>query len=278
MQLSEKYPASVVCQALDYPRSSFYYQPKVRDESKLENAILDTAAAWPVYGYRRITEQLHREEWNVNHKRVYRIMREMGLQNQKQHKKRFTTNSQHHFRRFPNLVKDLNIQRPDHVWVSDISYIRLKRGFVYLAVIMDVFTRSIRGWHLSRDLDRELTLSALREALEKGRPEIHHSDQGLQYAAWEYVTKLQDAQVMISMTDLGAAWQNGYAERLIRTIKEEEVDLTEYQDFWDAYYQIGNFLEDVYMNKRIHSALEYMTPFEFEAQWLFQRIKAPGFS
>ena len=278
MKLSEEYPTSVVCQALDYPRSSFYYRPKVRDESKLENAILDTAAAWPVYGYRRITEQLHREEWNVNHKRVYRIMREMGLQNQKQHKKQFTTNSQHHFRRFPNLVKDLTIQRPDHVWVSDITYIRLKRSFVYLAVIMDVFTRGIRGWHLSRDLDQELTLSALRKALEKGLPEIHHSDQGLQYAAREYVTELQDARVMISMTDLGAAWQNGYAERLIRTIKEEEVDLTEYQDFWDAYYQIGNFLEDVYMNKRIHSALEYMTPSEFETHWLIQRIKSPGFS
>jgi transposase InsO family protein len=278
MKLSEEYLTSAVCQILDYPRSSFYYRPKVRDESQLEKAILDTAAAWPVYGYRRITAQLQREEWIVNHKRVYRIMREMGLQSQKQHKKRFTTNSQHHFRRFPNLVKDLTIQRPDQVWVSDITYIRLKRGFVYLAVIMDVFTRSIRGWHLSRNLDRELTLSALQKALAKGRPEIHHSDQGLQYAAWEYVTKLQVAQVMISMTDLGAAWQNGYAERLIRTIKEEEVDLTEYQDYWEAYYQIGSFLEEVYMRKRIHSALEYMTPFEFEAKWFVQRIEALGFS
>jgi len=278
MQLSEKYPTSVVCQALDYPRSSFYYRPKVRDESQLENAILDTAAAWPVYGYRRITAQLHREEWTVNHKRVYRIMREIGLQSQKKHRKRFTTNSQHHFRRFPNLVKDLTIEYPDQVWVSDITYIRLKHGFVYLAVIMDVFTRSIRGWHLSRNLDQELTLSALKKALEKGRPEIHHSDQGLQYAAQEYVRKLQDARVRISMTDLAAAWQNGYAERLIRTIKEEEVDLTEYQDYWDAYHQMKNFLEDVYMSKRIHSALGYLTPLEFEMQWLEQRIEALGFS
>lgn len=278
MKLSEKYPTSVVCQALDYPRSSFYYRPKVRDESQLENAILDTAAAWPRYGYRRITAQLQREEWAVNHKRVYRIMREMGLQSQKKHRKRFTTNSQHHFRRFPNLVKDLTIEFPDQVWVSDITYICLKHGFVYLAVIMDVFTRSIRGWHLSRNLDRELTLSALKKALEKGRPEIHHSDQGLQYAAQEYVKKLQDARVRISMTDLAAAWQNGYAERLIRTIKEEEVDLTEYQDYWDAYHQMKNFLEVVYMSKRIHSALGYLTPLEFEMQWLGQRIEALGFS
>ena len=176
------------------------------------------------------------------------------------------------------MVKDLTIECPDQVWVSDITYIRLKHGFVYLAVIMDVFTRSIRGWHLSRNLDRELTLLALQKALKKGRPEIHHSDQGLQYAAHEYVSKLQDAQVRISMTDLGAAWQNGYAERLIRTIKEEEVDLTEYQDYWDAYRHIGNFLEDVYMRKRIHSALNYLTPFEFETHWIEQRSEALEFS
>jgi transposase InsO family protein len=205
------------------------------------------------------------------------MMREMGLGSQNQPEKWFTTNSQHHFRRFPNLVKDLTIEYPDQVWVSDITYIRLKYGFVYLAVIMDVFTHSIRGWHLSRNLDRELTLSALQKALEKGRPEIHHSDQGLQYAAREYVTKLQDAQVRISMTDLVAAWQNGYAERLIRTIKEEEVDLTEYRDYWDAYRQIKNFLEDVYMI-RIHSALHYLTPLDFEPQWLEQRSEALAFS
>ncbi len=113
------------------------------------------------------------------------------------------------------------------------------RGFVYLAVIMDVFTRCVRGWHLSRNLDQDLTLTALKKALKKGKPEIHHSDQGLQYAAREYINTLQNAGVKISMADLGAAWQNGHVERLIRTIKEEEIDLTEYQDYWDAYRQIG---------------------------------------
>jgi putative transposase len=260
------------------PRSSFYYRPKLQDESKVENAILEVAGAWPVYGYRRITAQLRREDWNINHKRVYRIMQKMGLQGQIKRKKRYTTNSKHHYKRFPNLIKEKTIYRPDQVWASDITYVRLKRGFVYLAVIVDVFTRCVRGWHLSHDLDQGLTLTALDKALEKGKPEIHHSDQGLQYAAREYINTLQNAGVRISMTDRGAAWQNGHVERLIRTIKEEEVDLTEYQDYWDAYRQICRFLEDVYMHKRIHSSLDYLTPVEYETSWLKQRSAAHLFS
>ena len=274
----KEHPIKTVCQILELPRSSFYYRPKLQDESILEQTILEVAGTWPVYGYRRITKQLHRENWNVNHKRVYRIMQKMGIQGQIKRRKRYTTNSQHHYKRFPNLIKDLTIHRPDQIWASDITYVRLNRGFVYLAVIMDVFTRCIRGWHLSRDLDHGLTLTALKNSLKKGKPEIHHSDQGLQYAASEYVNLLQNAGVKISMTDLGAAWQNGHVERLIRTIKEEEVDLTEYQDYWDAYSQIGTFLDGVYMHKRIHSSLNYMTPVEFENGWLRQRSAAHVFS
>jgi len=276
--LVKEHPIKTVCQILELPRSSFYYRPKLQDESILEQTILEVAGTWPVYGYRRITKQLHRENWNVNHKRVYRIMQKMGIQGQIKRRKRYTTNSQHHYKRFPNLIKDLTIHRPDQIWASDITYVRLNRGFVYLAVIMDVFTRCIRGWHLSRDLDHGLTLTALKNSLKKGKPEIHHSDQGLQYAASEYVNLLQNAGVKISMTDLGAAWQNGHVERLIRTIKEEEVDLTEYQDYWDAYSQIGTFLDGVYMHKRIHSSLNYMTPVEFENGWLRQRSAAHVFS
>jgi transposase InsO family protein len=136
---------------------------------------------------------------------------------------------------------NLEIDHPDQVWVGDITYIKLQQEFVYLAVLMDVFTRSIRGWHLSRSMDGNLTITALNQALEKGRPEIHHSDQGVQYAANEYVKLLQENNVKISMAEVGQAWQNGYAERLMRTIKEEEVDLSEYRNFTEAYQQIEQF-------------------------------------
>lgn len=161
--------------------------------------------------------------------------------------------------------------RPDEVWVADITYVALQQEFVYLAVIMDVFTRAIRGWHLSRSLDRELTLTALRRALQEHVPFIHHSDQGVQYACWDYVELLLNHGVQISMAAVGKPEENGYAERLMRTIKEEEVDLSDYQDFHDAYQHMGRFLDDVYTRKRIHSALGYLTPTEFEAQWLQQR-------
>jgi transposase InsO family protein len=136
---------------------------------------------------------------------------------------------------------------------------------------MDVFTRGIRGWHLGRSLDQSLTLTALQRALAYHTPAVHHSDQGLQYAATAYVQMLQDADVQISMTETGEAWQNGYAERLVRTIKEEEVDLSEYRDYTDALHQLGRFLDEVYMHKRIHSSLGFLTPAEFESQWLAEQ-------
>ena len=132
---------------------------------------------------------------------------------------------------------------------------------------MDVFPRAIRGWHLDRSLDQSLTLTALQKALQTHCPEIHHSDQGLQYAATDYTDLLKKHNIQISMAEVGEPAQNGYAERLMRTIKEEEVDLSDYQDYHDAYRQIGRFLEDVYMRKRVHSSLKYLTPAEFEAQW-----------
>jgi putative transposase len=182
-------------------------------------------------------------------------------------KRKRTTNSNHSFGRYPNLVMDLAIERVDQVWVGDITYIRLQQEFVYLAVLMDMFTRSIRGWHLARSMEVSLTITALNKGLAKGRPEIHHSDQGVQYAANEYVKLLEQHAVKISMAEVGQAWQNGYAERLMRTIKEEEVDLSEYRNFTEAYEQIEQFLEDVYMKKRIHSSLGYLTPDEYEKKW-----------
>ena len=177
-------------------------------------------------------------------------------------------NSEHAYPRFPNLVEGLEVTRPEQVWVADVTYIRLRKEFIYLAVIMDVFTRCIRGWHLSRSLEHELTVVALKRALEGGRPGIHHSDQGVQYAATAYVELLRSREVEISMASVGEPEENGYAERLMRTIKEEEVDLSEYQDLADARRQLGRFLDDVYNTKRIHSSLGYLTPSEFEQQWM----------
>ena len=265
--LAKDYPVNLLCNLFGCGRSSYYYQPKQRDDTEDRAAIESVAAAWPTYGYRRVTKQLHREEWGINKKRVQRLMREMGLQVKTKRKARKTTNSDHDFPRYPNLVQDLEIVRPEQVWVSDITYIRLRYEFVYLAVIMDVFTRTIRGWHLGRGLDQSLTLITLDRALAEHRPEIHHSDQGIQYAATAYIDILRAVDAEISMAEIGQAWQNGYAERLMRTIKEEEVDLSEYEDYTDAVIQLGRFLNDVYMRKRIHSSLGYLTPGEFEERW-----------
>ena len=268
MALRESYPVAVLCETLDCPRSSFYYQPQPVDDSALRAAIERLAGDWPTYGYRRLTAMLRREGWVVNHKRVQRLMREMELQVSRKRAKRRTTNSQHSFPRHPNLVKGLAVTRPDQVWVADITYVQLCREDVYLAVIMDVFTRAIRGWRLSRSLDQFLTLTALRRALADHIPLIHHSDQGVQYAATAYTDLLTAHDVQISMAAVGKPEENGFAERLIRTIKEDGIELFDYLDYHDAYRQIGRFLDEVYMHKRIHSALGYLTPAEFERDWL----------
>ena len=266
--LAQDYPTTLACDVLGCPRSSYYYQLRVLEEKELRAAIEQVVSDWPTYGSRRIVAQLRRQGLVVNRKRVSRLLSEMGLQIKRKYKRRNTTDSDHPFPRYPNLVQDLEIMRPEQVWVADITYVALFTEFVYLAVIMDVFTRGIRGWHLGRSLDQELTLTALRRGLSDHRPEIHHSDQGVQYAATAYVEMLGDHDVRISMAEVGAAWQNGYAERLMRTIKEEAVDLSEYRDYGDAYRQIGRFLDNVYMQKRIHSSLGYLTPAEFEAEWM----------
>ena len=162
-------------------------------------------------------------------------MRELGLVGKPVVKRKRTTNSNHPFKRYPNLMMNLVVERPDQGWVGDITYIRLQQEFVYLAVLMDVFTRSIRGWHLARSMDVSLTITALNKGLARGRLEIHHTDQGVQYAANEYVKLLQQYGVNLSMAEVGQAWQKGYAERLMRAIKEEEVDLSEYCNFTEAY-------------------------------------------
>jgi putative transposase len=261
-------PIGLVCQTLSLARSSYYYAPQApTDETDVRAALEEEAGNWPTYGYRRLTQQLERRGLQVNSKRVRRLMGESGIQAAKPPKKVETTDSRHSFPRFPNLVLDLVIDHPDQVWVGDITYIRLKRDFVYLAVLMDVFTRLIRGWELGRSLDQALTRIALERGLAQHRPQVHHSDQGVQYAATDYVARLQALSVQISMATVGKPEENPYAERLIRTIKDEEVYLSDYQDFTDAHQQLGYFLDDVYNCKRIHSALGYLTPLEFAGGW-----------
>lgn len=274
--LASDYPANLVCEVLALSRSSYYYAASTTDDARVRAAIVELAAAWPTYGSRRLTAQLRREPHHlvVNRKRVQRLMREMGLIGRRKRARQATTDSRHCYPRYPNLVTDLEVSQPDEVWVSDITYVRLQTEFIYLAVIMDLFTRIIRGWCLSRSLAVELTLGALEQALSKVVPRIHHSDQGVQYAATEYTERLLEAEVLISMAEVGHAEQNGYCERVIRTIKEEEVYLSEYGDFEDAREQIGRFIDDVYLNKRIHSSLGYLTPAEFQQQWRQKQSQA----
>jgi transposase InsO family protein len=273
MTLCQDYPARLVCRLLDFPRCQLYRaaDTPIDADGELRAALVRLAGQWPTYGYRRLTKMLRREDHLVNAKRVRRLMAELGIQGDRPARRPRTTDSRHAFPRYPNLVAGLKVVRPEQVWVADITYIRLRAEFVYLAVIMDVFTRLIRGWHLARGLDVGLTLAALDGALRDRVPEIHHSDQGVQYAATEYVQRLRAAGAAISMAAVGEPRENGYAERLMRTIKEEEVDLSEYRDYEEALRQIGRFLEAVYNRKRIHSALGYLTPAEFEQQWREQQ-------
>jgi len=265
--LKEEYPVRLLCEVLDCPPSSYYYRSRREDELHLREEIEKIAMEFPRYGYRRVTAELRRRGYRVNHKRVLRIMRQENLI---LHVRSYlkTTLSDHHLGRYPNLIKDMQIVRPNQVWCGDITYIKLKKGYAYLCVLMDVFTKGIRGWQISASLDKEFTISALKEALSRyPAPEIHHSDQGVQYASQRYIQILQERGIRISMASRGNPQQNAYAERLIRTLKEEEVYLNEYEDIEEARERIGYFLEEVYMKKRVHSALGYLTPAEFEQSW-----------
>jgi putative transposase len=236
-QLGWEDPLAVVCRVLEVPRSSVYARQHAMplrraQEPTLRQPIEQIAEQWPTYGYRRVTAQLRREGQPVNSKRVRRLMGELGVAGQAPKRRCRTTNSDHPYPRYPHLVAKLEVVQPDHVWVADIPYVRLRRDFVYLAVlIMAVYTRAIRGWELARRLDQALTLTAVERAVATGHvASIHHSDQGVHYAATAYVARLRQLGIQISMAEQGEPRQNGYAERLMRTIKEEEVALTAYGD------------------------------------------------
>jgi transposase InsO family protein len=174
-----------------------------------------------------VTAELGRQGWQVNHKVVQRIMKTLGLKGRVGQVKLMTTDSRHHFPRYPNLICDLDAQYPDHIWVADITYIRLANRFIYLAVILDVYTRCVCGWHLSKTLSQSLSITALQKALAKGKPDIHHSDQGIQCAAKGYTDLLDAQEIQLSLSDAGCPTQNAFAERFMRTFKEEHVDYSD---------------------------------------------------
>jgi len=268
---------SRACKLLDTHRSSFYVWqqriPSTDVEGTLREAMHDIAQEFPGYGYRRITVELHRRQVTVNHKKVLRVMREEKILCTRKSFKPKTTNSNHDLPLYPNLVRDVVVTRPNQVWVSDITYIHLDEGFVYLASILDLFGRKCVGWEMSRRIDAALALAALERAIAtramfglKGL--IHHSDRGVQYASHAYVDCLTTHDMLVSMTQTGNPRENAFAESFFKTLKVEEVYLKEYKTFEDAYRNIQRFIEDVYNAKRLHSSIGYKTPNEMEAEAL----------
>ena len=239
----------------------------------MRDAIQKIALKMPAYGYRRVTAELRRQGGTVNHKRVLRIMREDNLLCLRRRKFVVTTDSKHKLPVYPNLAKDLKVTGLNQLWVADLTYIRLQFEFVFLAVILDAFSRKVIGWALERTLEATLTIGALKMAIRCGRVEpglVHHSDRGSQYADSGYTDLLKDHGVEISMSRRGNPYDNAKAESFMKTLKYEEVYRSEYRDLTDARNQIRRFIEDVYNQKRLHSALGYSSPVEFEKKVLLE--------
>lgn len=257
---------------MNLPRTSYYYKPKPREISPEDQAIIarieEVAEDFATYGYRKITAQLRRDGIVVNRKKVQRIMRERGLFAKKTQRFVKTTDSNHAYPVYPNLIKGLNVTEVNQVWVADITYIRIVAAFVYLAVILDLYSRKAIGYAISRSIDTDLSLAALQMAIATRNPRaglIHHSDQGVQYAAHDYVDVLKSHGINISMSRKGNPYDNAFAESFMKTIKTEEVYLWEYRTLDDVQRRIPYFIEDVYNQKRLHASLDYMPPNEFEA-------------
>jgi putative transposase len=238
---------------------------------ELRDAIQKLTVQMPAYGYRRITAALQRAGWEVNHKRVLRLMRADNLLCLRKRAFVRTTDSDHDLPVYPNLARELQVTGLNQLWVADITYIRLVLDFVYLAVILDAFSRRVIGWALGRTLEAELALAALQMAIGRRRVTpglVHHSDRGVQYASKDYVALLTEHDILISMSRRGNPYDNAQAESFIKTLKHEEVYRNEYLDFADSRRRIGKFIESVYNQKRLHSALGYLPPAEFERQQL----------
>ena len=282
MKLATPIPLLHLCELGRVSRGGFYRwqqaPPAIDRDLDLRDEIQKVALEWPSYGWRRITAELQRRDWMVNHKRVLRIMREDNLLCLRRRKFVQTTDSNHNWPVYPNLAGELELTGLDQLWVADITYIRLEVEFVYLAVVLDAFSRRVLGWALERTLQDDLSLAALRMALRARSPApglIHHSDQGVQYSSGDYTDVLKEHQIRISMSRKGNPYDNATCESFMKTLKQEEVYRQEYRDLAEARASIGRFLEKVYNQKRLHSALGYRPPVEFE-QSLSRAAAAEG--
>jgi len=279
-------PLRTRCRLLGVSRATLYRRrhrpaPQRRDV-ELRERLQQLALKWSCYGYRRLTHELRRRGHRVNHKRVLRLVREDNLLCLR--RRRFvvhTTDSGHGLPVYPNLARGLALSRVNELWVADLTYVRLLREFIYLAVILDAFSRRVVGWALGRTLEDDLTLAALDRALTSRRPApglIHHSDRGVQYASKDYTDRLKDHGVRPSMSRRANPYDNAKAESFMKTLKYEQVHLDEYDTFDEARARIGHFLDDVYNKERLHSALGYRPPVEFEEYFTRSALTAAAVS
>ena len=266
-----------LCALVGVSRSWYRARPAAlvptQEDTALRDVIERLVLAFPGYGYRRVTHALVRDGWTINHKKVLRVMREESLLCRLQRQFVTTTDARHHSPVYPNLLAGVVLERLDQAWVADITSIRLPTHFVYLASILDAYSRRCRGprsrgGRLSRDIDTARTLAALEHALARRQPTaglVHHADRGVQYASSLYVDRLRQAGATVSMAAPGNPYDNATAASFFKTLKRAEVALNNYRTFDEAQAQIGRFIEDVYNDKRLHSSLGYVPPAEFEA-------------
>jgi len=261
---------------MNLPRSTFYKENRTearhrREEARasLRSQIEEVVADWPAYGYRRVTRELGRRGVVANHKRIARIMREEALTPRRVRRFVATTDSNHGFPVFPNLARDFVPSGPDQLWVADITYIRLRAAFVFLAVILDAWSRRVVGYSVGKFLDVRLTLSALKAAARSRAPRpglIHHSDRGSQYAALAYRERLRELGILGSMSRKGNPYDNAFAESFMKTLKHEEVLAYEYETMNDVIGRLPRFIEEIYNRRRLHSSIGYLTPEEYELE------------
>ena len=273
-----KLPISKACETMEISRASYYKWKNDgfvdRGDEYLRKEIEKILTEFPYYGYRRVRHELRRKKIIVNSKKVLRVMKKYNLIcRRKKLFKPVTTQSDHNLKVYPNLIKDIEVTGLNQVWVADITYIRLPQEFIYLASIIDIYSRKCIGWALSRNIDTQLTLDALNMAISKRKylkfdNLIHHSDRGVQYASGDYVNLLLKYRIKISMSRSGNPYDNAFMESFNKTIKVEEVYINEYETFEDAYKNIKHFIELVYNKKRLHSGLGYVPPEEFEMEVL----------